>query len=175
MTIPFFAPAKDSDWDKLILAGQTFPGVAVVEADQGRAVETKKRRRWDGVFLRDNGRDPSNIKAVLFVWTPEQSQELDRILPGFFPRQSGGLTSPTDISHPVTRILGIKQVYVKKISVSNPNQGILRVNFEMIEWFEKLRRVRFREAIKGDSKGGEVIDASDVDIPSDPSNVASNT
>lgn len=170
----FWASPVDSTWDKLILGSTTMPGLCYIDTDSSRDIQIAKEKKKDGAHLRDNGMNASPVKATLILWTKEQFDELDRVLPKFLPRKPGIASAPFDIVHPATRLMGVSQVTIRRVRVTTPVVGQLRVDFDMIEWFEPSaikasKRKKKIEAIDGISKGGKQLTDEDISVPSRPS------
>lgn len=178
MTVPFWVEeqiASASFWDFLLLGGVTWPGIWTIEADKSRAIDPAKEKGQDGITLTDNGYDASLVKAIGLIWKPTQLEALEEILPNFDPRRPGGSRTPLDIYHPVCTLLAIKTVYLRKISLANPQGGILRVNLDMIEWFPKTKPASTSKKAKGfdgTDKSGAPLNANDFTVTKPSSNTA---
>ena len=170
----FWASPANSTWDTLILGSVTMPGVCTVDTDSSRDIQIAKQKRHDGAHLKDNGRNASPVKATLILWTQDQFEELDRILPRFLPRKPGIASAPFDIVHPATRLMGVSQVTIQRVRVTTPVVGQLRVDFDFIEWFEPSaikgsKRKRKIEAVDGQGAAGRPLTDDDINVPSRPS------
>ncbi len=155
-------------WDKLYLGGKTWPGVAQVEPVANRSIDVAKRRGREPT-LTDNGYNPGDVKATIRVWTEEQWSELQNLIPEFSPRKSETLTTPYEIYHPSTALLGIDAVSIKSINPKPPVEGSLFVEIQMIQWFPETSR---RPRSQGRSDGGALNQSDfEVDEPDAESNL----
>jgi hypothetical protein len=145
-------------WDKLLLGGKVFPGVAQLEPMQQRAIGVAKRRGREPT-LTDNGYDPGQLKASVRVWEESQWVELQDLVPQFSPRKNDTIRTPYEIYHPATELLGIDVVTITSISVKPPEAGVLVCEIAMIQWFPETRRSQ--RIGRGD---GGVLDQNDFEV-----------
>lgn len=123
----------------VVLGGDTWPGLAVVECDVSRAVDSQKRKGDDGANLVDQGYEPAKVKIVITGWLDEQQSELERLLPRIHPRRKGGIRTPLDIWHPTTQLVGVRQIYVTRVGPwtfgTGAQFGSWTMSIEAVEWF----------------------------------------
>ena len=141
MSDPVFAPfwnesgEGQDQWDQLILAGNTWPGLADVSGSGvKRRIDVKKTKGKDGAVLKDNGMDPAKLKINLRIWTAEQWSRFNELLPLIHPKRKGGSREPTEIIHPQANLLGIKAILAEsyeRIHRSNlVGMGVLPLQFK---------------------------------------------
>jgi hypothetical protein len=99
-------------WDKLILGGVVFPGLAQIspeisnETTPDKWLKTKATGTTPAEFLitlSDKGYNPGRIRAVLQIWTLEQWEDLRETLPKFAPRTS---TKPKNKTRSTSQLNG---------------------------------------------------------------------
>jgi hypothetical protein len=157
-------------WDTLYLGGELWPGVSNVEASSERGVNVAKPRdRSKDPTLTDNGYEPGSIKVTIKIWTEEQWEKLNEIVPRFSPRKSSTVRTPLELWHPATAILGIDTVFVKTIGVVPPQSNqILTFNMALMQWFPTTSRGRS----VGRSDGGPLNQADfEVNEPNPANNL----
>lgn len=154
-------PANDLLWDTLILGGVVWPGIASVEIDKSREIDKAKQKGKDGITLTDNGFNASAIKITLRLHLADQWADLQNILPNFDPKVTGSPKTPCDIIHPTTQLSGIKYVYIEKVHLENPSNGVLTLTMEACEWFPETKATKSTKKPKGldgtDSDGGDLV------------------
>lgn len=133
-------------WDKLVLGGYTWPGIAIVEPSVKLSFDVAKQNTQTNAAMppeyklriADKGYDPGGVRALLAVWTVEDWADLKALLPKFSPKTTSKTRDAYDISHPATTLLGIKSVIVNEITVRSPVNQTLYVEFVMTQWFSGL-------------------------------------
>ncbi len=145
-------------WDRLFLGGKTWPGLAIVEPQQNRAISVAKRRGREPT-LTDNGYDPGQIKVTVKAWTEEQWSELQNLIPEFSPRKNETVRTPLEIWHPATDVLGIDAVVITSVSMKHPSDQILLVEMNLLQWFPETSRRPI-----GRSDGG-TLNQQDFEVP----------
>ena len=132
-------------WDTVWLGGELFPGIAsVTGSGLKRKVDVKKPKGSDGASLRDEGMEPAKLEIELVIYNKTGWEDLQGKLPIITPRKKGGLRTPLSIVHPLTRILGINNIYIDSIPIPDfdKTDGFLTVRFTAIEWFPAPKPVR---------------------------------
>jgi hypothetical protein len=174
MSLPYWRP-KDTPagslWDYLWLGGGLVPGLcADFDISKERSIDQAKQKGTDGITLTDNGYEGAPCKATQILWTPQQWLDFTDWLPNYDPQRPGGSRTPLDIVHPAAALLAVRSVYLKKIHTSNPIKGILRVDFEMVQWFPSTATAKSKPAAKGfdgtNNKNGAVLNPDDFKVPS---------
>lgn len=173
MSFPYWRPddtPEASLWDFLWLGGGLVPGMcADFDVSKERSIDLAKQKGKDGITLTDNGYDGAPCKATQILWTKKQWDDFTVWLPNYDPQKPGGSRTPLDIVHPAANLLGVRSVYLKKIHTSNPVKGILRVDFEMVQWFPATATAKSKGATKGfdgtDNKSGAVLDPNAFVVP----------
>jgi hypothetical protein len=77
-TGPLYSP---NTWDSVWLAGKRLPGVCSITGDSSLQVDQQKGPKHDGAVLILHGILPFPGEIQVKIWTEEQYQELERILP----------------------------------------------------------------------------------------------
>lgn len=147
----------------IIMGGEVWPGLAVVECDVSRAVDLQKRKGDDGANLVDQGYEPAKVKITLTGWLDEQQAELERLLPTIHPRRKGGIRTPVDIFHIVTEMVSVRQIYITKIGplvLGTGNMfGSWTFAIEAVEWFPEPKPAKSKP--KKSKTGGDLPDLKD--------------
>lgn len=161
MTIP---DLQSGQWDELWLgsAGELvkFPGIwSVSGSGIQRKIDEKNAKGNSKAKIKDEGDKAGKITLEGILWSNELVEEFERLLAMVHPRQTGGPKSPLDIYHPLTELLGIKQLYVHGIPVPrhDKKQGILTVRFDVTEWIPEPKKDK-----KGKGGGGGGINAKSL-------------
>jgi hypothetical protein len=122
-------------WDKLVLGGVVLPGVWTVDARIALDIDIAKQK-GSLPTLTDNGYRPAQIKAVGKVWTKDQWDELQELLPEILPSKRSTVRDSFDISHPATSLIGVKSVIITEAVPKHPdNEQTFALELTMMEWF----------------------------------------
>lgn len=160
----------------LIMAGEVWPGIAIVESDVSRAVDLQKKKGDDGANLVDQGYEPAKVKITLTGWLDEQQSELERLLPTIHPRRKGGIRTPVDIIHAETQLKGIRQIYITRIGPwafgTGAMIGTWSLTIEAVEWFPEPKPAKSQT--KKSKTGGDIPSAKDVLPPNADGSAAKN-
>lgn len=163
MTKPVYAPwwnesgEGQDQWDTLILAGNTWPGLATISGSGvKRRIDVKKTKGKDGAIIKDNGMDLASLSISLRIWTAEHWTKFNELLPTIHPKRKGGTRVPTEIVHPQANTLGVKTIYISQIEVPDLDRssGIMTIGMTAIEWVPKPPPVKRAAG----TKGGESTD-----------------
>jgi len=173
VTLPYWHPTDTPEaslWDFLWLGGGLVPGLcALFDISKERSIDLAKQKGKDGITLTDNGYNGAPCKATQILWKKSQWDDFTDWLPNYDPQRPGGVRTPLDIVHPAAALLGVRSVYLTKIHTSNPVNGILRVDFEMVQWFPSTATAKTKAATKGfdgtNNKNGGVLDPKAFDVP----------
>ncbi len=179
---------QDAGWDKLILGGITFPGLARVRAEVGADITpnkirttmaTKDRPAQFKLTLTDGGVAAGSLNVELRIWEPDHWEDIKETLPKFVPRngdfqgseiigisvnnvvlsqsarRSENITGRDafDISHPMVKLLGIKSVVIRKITISPVEGQILSISFDMLQYFPPSTYPRTTHGGSGSEEG----------------------
>lgn len=134
-TVPFWVDAPRA-WDQVVIAGQALPGKSIAKAKTGRKIDVRNVRGRDGARTRDGGYTPANITIEIYVWEPEQLEELSPRLDQLQPRRGSTARQPFQISYPSLAMVGISQVYIESISAPELDRGMLKTTITCVEWTE---------------------------------------
>jgi hypothetical protein len=134
------------DWEIVYLAGVGWPGVAEVSgAGCSRKIDVQKTKGEDGAALKDEGYEPARLTITLKIYSAQDWQRLQELLPLIHPRKKGGARTPIDICYPSVNLLGITQIYIDKIPIPakpSAEDGILVLELSAIEWFPEPQPVK---------------------------------
>lgn len=173
--VPFWVSREfgNSLWDELWLGGTSWPGVWKLETTKSRQVDKAKSPDTDGITLTDKGYNASEIKATGIIWKSDQLSDeelgigLAEILPNFDPRKPGQTRTPLDIYHPSSVLAGISNVYIEKIHIGHPENGILKVQLDLVEWFPETKPAKQKNTPKGFSgtnNAGAALSPADFEV-----------
>src|SRR5688500_9115126 len=160
----------DAAWNTVQLGDIILPGVCTVTGfDAGQDVDVKKQKGSDGATLEDNGKDPAEGKIEAQInealWPAWQ-----KIIAKIHPRMPGAARAPREIIHPKPNILGIRDIYVRKISIQGPTaRGGMKITIDCIEWCPKPKSVK-KAAGKPDTAAQQSIGAGEYS--EDPNELA---
>jgi hypothetical protein len=170
-SIPWIHPqdnATDSLWDQLRLGGIQWPGLWMLSVTKKRSLDIVKVRRKDGTMTLDNGYFGCEMKATGSLWTQDQFDELQAILPYFDPQRRGGGRTPLDIYHPAAALLAVHQCYIGLIEVPPVQGGRLSFGFDIVEWCADLKP--FIQGFAGAQKANTPVNARDFSVDSPANN-----
>lgn len=121
---PLTAPME---WDTCELQGIHCPGIVeVIIESRARRVQNKKNNGNDGATPTFRGLDPAKLTIRVTIWTPDQNDQWDAMLPIIYPLPNKGTNklNAIDISHPATTQARIKSIIVE--DVRGPMPGSVR-------------------------------------------------
>lgn len=120
-----FAPGAEgplyasNPWDLVKLQGLRLPGICDLQIpDFDRRVQNKKANGADGSTPTMRGLDDAKIEITVKVWTKDQFDLMNRILPVIFPLPGANPTklNAMDVAHPNTTALQIKSLVIRGIT-----------------------------------------------------------
>lgn len=161
-------------WDTLIMAGNTWPGLATISGSGvKRRIDAKKTKGKDGAILKDNGLDLASISISLRIWTAEHWQRFNELLPTVHPKRKGGVRTPTEIVHPQCNMLGIKAIYISQIQIPDLDRstGIMTIDFTAIEWVPAPPVVKRAAGTFGGGPGDQDFVEDLLDVATDVADV----
>lgn len=128
--------SADSAWNRVQLGPYVVPGICTITGlAVGQDLDVKKQKGKDGAVMEDNGLEPAkfNIEVQINEALWPMFQE---ILPRIDPRRAGASRSPLEIVHPLTDILNIREIVIKRVIPTSPtaSRGMKWV-FECLQWF----------------------------------------
>jgi hypothetical protein len=125
-------------WDTLFLAGEIWPGVCEISgAGVSRKIDVKKSKGSDGATIKDEGYQPAKLTIRLTIYSENDWQLLQALLPSIHPKRKGGVRTPLEISNPQANLLGITQIYIDKIGIPKKptsGDGLCVLDMSAIEW-----------------------------------------
>ena len=124
------------EWDTCQLGDIILPGHASVSVSVSRKLDVKSAPGSDGATITDKGYDPARITIKLVMWLAGHKDQLKKALVYLHPRKKGKTRTAFEIHHAATNILGIKKVYVEKISGLAPGSivGTKEITLQCVEW-----------------------------------------
>ena len=129
----------DSDawqWDSCQLGDMILPGHVTVTGDVSRKLDVKSAPGSDGARITDKGYEPAKITIKCVMWLAGHKTQLQAALKYLHPRKKGKTRDAYAISHAATELMGIKSVYIEKISLPVPGsiKGTKEITFTCVEW-----------------------------------------
>lgn len=115
------------EWDTCHLQGIHVPGIVeVMIEDRSRRVQQKRSNGNDGATPTFRGENPAKLTIRVTIWTPDQSDSWDALLPIIYPNPNKGTNKllAIDISHPATSQANIKSIIIE--NVRGPMPGGVR-------------------------------------------------
>ncbi len=136
-------------WDQVGLAGKVFNGATTITGGAERALEKKRKRGSDGGVIKDNGYIPAEIVVTLRLISQDDFDNFQEILAQIHPRKKGGIRKPVTIDHPAPNLIGIQQVYSKRIGLPQISNGIMSIAITMWEWFPAPKKAKVKTKVEG--------------------------
>lgn len=133
MPVPFWL-VGDSAWDVLYLDDVRIPGIASLTITPSRGVQVNKSKDENGTTLADNGYEGSKVNGLIRIWTQEQLEELEQLIPRWHPRNQDGVSRPISILHPAATLAGVRAIYIPTWTIPPPKDE-LPITFAALEWF----------------------------------------
>lgn len=159
-------------WDKLRLGGIIFPGKWSGKVSKKRELDIVKVRRLDGVRILDNGYFGTAMSYTGTLWTPDQWDTFQTILPTFDPQRPGGGRSPLDYYHPAGAVLGVGTVYIVEIGIAEPSNGMLTIPLELLQWYPRPKP--FVQGFAGTRQSGAPLNPADFKVTPPSGNTGAN-
>lgn len=139
-----------SPWDKVSLNGTFLPGVWDATGTPAIQLDVQKPNGFDGAALVSRGYVPAGITITGRIWTPEQWQEWQRILPTFWSppnkyavndqkRQTGqiqGKQRAVAVIHPGLNAMNIHTLVIKQITPPEQTgeKGVRQIKIIAVEY-----------------------------------------
>jgi len=137
-SVPWWYDDPDS-WDTVVLGQYTLPGLAQVKVAKAQKVDVKNAEGQSGATITFKGYEPAKVDIVLRMWTRDQWNAFQTMLPYFEPRPSKKAPQPFDVAHPKTALRGIRSVYIPEIEGPDESTtGIFDITFKCIEFLKPL-------------------------------------
>jgi hypothetical protein len=141
---PFWGNAPRS-WQKVRLGGLELPGTASVTGSVRQRYDKKKVPGKGGATYTVLGTEPGKVEIVLTLWTDEQFEDYQRLVPLFRPpktktkRKAG---TPLTIEHPNCTLYNIKAVVVMEAGMAEDagEPGVKRVKLSCEEFMSDGKR-----------------------------------
>lgn len=129
---------SDARWDTVLLGDVFLPGVSSIEnLEVGRDIDVQKRRKKEKARIRDNGLSPVAFDIVCEI-THREWPMFVAIYPKLEPRREGAVRTPMQIVHPLVNLMGVKDIYIHKISIPKPSaRNGMKITIRCAEWFEE--------------------------------------
>ena len=128
-------------WDSCQLGDMILPGHVTVTGDVSRKLDVKSAPGSDGAKITDKGYEPAKIAIKCVMWLAAHKDQLKAVLKYLHPRKKGKTRDAYAISHAATELMGIKSVYIEKISlpVSGSIKGTKEITFTCVEWTQQAK------------------------------------
>lgn len=131
--------AQLSPWDVVVLGGQPLPGICSVTGKRGKRFDLKKVKGSDFAKLTKQGYEPAEIRITERIWTRQQLNALELIMPMLeAPTQvtPDGTTPALEIRYPALDLRQINSVVIKEISFLRPGsmKGVFEMDITCLEW-----------------------------------------
>jgi hypothetical protein len=133
------------EWDTLYLGGELWPGICeVTGSGVSRRVDAKATQGSDGAVLKDQGMNLAKLTIKLMIYNQTDWIDLQRLLPTIHPRRPGGSRTPTSISTPYTKLLGIDDIYITSINIPALDKTVqqMTITMQAIEWVPQPKPVK---------------------------------
>jgi hypothetical protein len=171
MTTPHWADTENFGpwaWDSLWLGGDLLPGVWRTKPSKSRDVEKIKVKGSDGITLKDNGTNATGLTIVGRLWTQDQWEAFQEILPNIDPEKPGATRTPLDIYSALPELFGVRGVYIEKIEADPPESaaGFLTITITATKWFPATKPTSSNQkSVKGfDGADRTEFDPSDFSV-----------
>jgi hypothetical protein len=135
-------------WDQLQLGTVILPGLWQVTpaakisfdvAKQNTNIANPTAPPKFRITITDKGYEPAQVKARGAIWTLEDWNVLQKVLPQIAPKKTTSTRSAWDIVHPATKLLGIDQVIINGVTVNPPVNQTLIVDIDMTQYFPQTK------------------------------------
>lgn len=146
-TVPFWDtpplsldPSEEnfSPWDTISFGGQPFPGMARVKSKKSKRVDVKLSKGQSGATYTFVGWKPAEVEVTLTVWTQDQLNQLQNLLPTILPKPGTlGTNTPVDIYYPSLALIGIRSVLIFDVEALEPGnpKGSWSMKVKAQEWY----------------------------------------
>lgn len=125
---------NDFAWTACWLGGAYLPGLTTVECERARRIEKKPVKGKDGTKVTDQGDELAPVKIRTEIYTRDQWEEWQALIPALFPKKAGGERLPMEIIHPSANLLGITDIYLEKLRPSGPENQVLIIEIDAFEY-----------------------------------------
>jgi hypothetical protein len=123
-----------SEWSALWLGGECLPGEWQVDVILNPDIEKKKAKGQRGAAINDQGDHPTQVRMRGQLHMRSHWEDWQRLVPVLFAKKSNVERKPLAIDHPQTACYGISVVYWEKLEAQQPDQDIMVVAIDAIEW-----------------------------------------
>jgi hypothetical protein len=129
-----------SVWDVATLGGRKLPGLVKVDgAEVGRKWDVKTGPGIDGATTTDQGYEVAKPTLTLLLWTPEQWEAWQDIVPLLVPKPGKATKKPptaVPVTHPALNGLGINNLLILSLSAPKPAspKGAFEVTIKTVQW-----------------------------------------
>lgn len=137
MTQPLaFGPA-DSDpqlWDRIVLGGVEFPGIATVEIDRSNKKDEKKSKGKHGSENEYSGAENAKVKITIRFWTAEQYDAVvTDCLKVVEPDPTKKKVDSVTIGHPIASARRVTAIMVDKVSGPTRRDKVWELSIDATE------------------------------------------
>lgn len=125
------------EWDSVWLGGECLPGVWRVSVELEPDIEVKKAKGQAGAAITDQGDNPTKVHLRGQFYDRAHWEKWQALVPALFAKKSNAERTPLAIEHPQTACYGISVVYVTSLSAEDPDEDVMAVAIDAIEWTPK--------------------------------------
>jgi hypothetical protein len=128
-----------SPWDICFINQQGLPGLARVEGKCHREFDIKKPRGSDSATITSVGQYPGKFDISLRIWTSQQLDNLQSIIPTLKPKR-GVKPTAVDVMHPALTLLGIRSLIIVEVGTLNQTgiPGVREMKINCLEFWPGL-------------------------------------
>jgi hypothetical protein len=113
--VPFWKDAVRI-YDRVVIAGFEFPGLARVKGELRRKLDKKAPKGVNGGTTTDDGEDHHPVEVEIRLYTREDWQRFELIVPFISPKSLGKRVAVT-IDYPTLALFGINTIYVESVTI----------------------------------------------------------
>lgn len=129
--------AEAGEWAAPVVGGETLPGEWRVRVQLKPDIEVKKAKGQAGAAITDQGDNPTKVSLRGQLVTREDWERWQALVPVLFAKKSNSERKPLAISHPHTDAFGISVIYVESLEAEDPENDIMPISIDAIEWTPK--------------------------------------
>lgn len=146
------ATSLENPWDVCTLGPNRLPGLVKIRPRRSRKLDKKKPPGSHFATVTNQGYNPGELEIVLLLWTPDQWNALQDMMPSLEPPATQGTGTPTfDIVHPVAAFRNIKSIIIEEIEgpfESSAVRGGMEMRFKCIQFSPPPKNVNATDTPK---------------------------
>ena len=146
--VPFWAPGSvpdayesPSQWDIFYIGGDPLPGLARVRGARQIKVDQRNAPGTEGSTLTFLGRTSAEIQVTLRMWTNEQLDVWNKMVPKIQPPPGKLPPEPLDVYHPALAMLAMKSLLCLDAGIMQPSgdPGVFETQLRFIEFLPEMK------------------------------------